>query len=129
MKPRANIEGYIGQKDILDTIVRRLVEGMHPQKIILFGSHAYGQADESSDLDLMVIVPDTNQPPHRRAQEAYACVGAVGVSKDLIVLTEKEFERQSSVTTSLAWLVKEQGRVLYERRKTTPDPQLVAQES
>lgn len=114
---------------ILDKLIRRLVEGMHPEQIILFGSRAYGGADGSSDIDLMVIVPDSDQPPHRRAQEAYAWVGAIGVSKDIVVLTADEFERQAEVVTSLARLVKDQGKVLYERRKTASDSQLVAQES
>lgn len=110
-----------GEALLVAEIVRRLVRGMHPRQIILFGSYAYGQPDEGSDLDLMVIVPDSGRPPHRRAQDAYACVGAVGISKDLIVLTEEEFERQALVATSLARLVKEHGKVLYERRETSPD--------
>jgi predicted nucleotidyltransferase len=110
-----------GEVPVVAEIVRRLVKGMHPRQIILFGSHAYGQPDEGSDLDLMVIVSNSSRPSHRRAQEAYACVGAVGISKDLIVMTEEEFERQALVATSLARLVKEQGKVLYERRETSPD--------
>lgn len=111
-----------GETPMVAEIVRRLVKGMHPRQIILFGSRAYGQPDEGSDLDLMVIVPNSGRPPHRRAQDAYACVGAVGISKDLIVMTEEEFERQALVATSLARLVKDHGKVLYERRETSPDP-------
>ena len=35
--------------------VRRLVEAAHPRQIILFGSHARGDAREDSDVDLMLI--------------------------------------------------------------------------
>jgi len=42
-------------KELLDEIVRRLVEGANPEKIILFGSQAYGEPDEDSDIDLIVI--------------------------------------------------------------------------
>jgi predicted nucleotidyltransferase len=115
-------------EEILDRVIQQLVKGFQPEQIILFGSHVYGQPDRDSDLDLMVIVPDSDQPPHRRAQKAYAWVGAIGFAKDLIVLTEEEFERQAGVATSLAHLVKEQGRVVYERRETSPDPKLAAQE-
>lgn len=115
-------QALLGEAPVVAEIVRRLVKGMRPRQIILFGSHAYGQPDEESDLDLMVIVPSSGRPSHRRAQEAYACVGAVGVSKDLIVMTEEEFERQALVATSLARLVKDHGKVLYERRETSPDP-------
>jgi uncharacterized protein len=41
---------------ILNEIVRRLVEGMQPTQIILFGSHAHGEPDAESDIDIMVIL-------------------------------------------------------------------------
>lgn len=125
----AKPEVQMAHNETLNEIVRRLVAGLDLQQIILFGSHAYGEPDAGSDFDLMVIVSETNEPPHRRAQRAYACVGAVGVPKDLVVLTEEEFDRQSRVATSLARLVKEEGRVLYERRKRARNPQLATQES
>ena len=105
-------------KGTLEKIVWRLVEGLQPEQIILFGSYAYGQPTEGSDLDIMVIVSKSTDPPHRRAQKAYACVGAVGVPKDLLVLTREEFEKQARVVTSLARRVKEKGEVLYERGET-----------
>jgi predicted nucleotidyltransferase len=112
---------------LLAEIVRRIKEGMQPTRIILFGSHAYGRPDQDSDFDLMIIVPHSHLPQHRRAQSAYACVGAVGAAKDLLVLTEEEFEHQSRVVTSLARLVRDQGKVLYERRETPRDTQLAAE--
>jgi predicted nucleotidyltransferase len=45
--PRAAIRRY----------VRRVVERFHPEKVILFGSHAYGRPHEDSDVDLLVVVP------------------------------------------------------------------------
>lgn len=79
-------------QELLEEVVRRLVDGLQPDQIILFGSYAYGQPTKGSDLDLMIIVSESSEPPHRRDQRAYACVGALGVSKDLLVLTRKEFE-------------------------------------
>lgn len=99
-------------QELLEEVVRRLVEGLQPDQIILFGSYAYGQPTEESDLDLMIVVSESSEPPHRREQRAYACVGAIGVSKDLLVLTREEFERQAQVATSLARRVKEKGIVL-----------------
>jgi len=104
--------------DALQTVVARLVTGLSPERIILFGSRAEGTADDHGDLDLLVIVSDSAQPPHRRAQEAYRCVGAVGVPKDLLVLTREEFERQAQIVTSLARRVEATGKVLYERAET-----------
>jgi predicted nucleotidyltransferase len=49
--PRAAIRKY----------VRQVVEKFHPQKVILFGSHAYGKPDADSDVDLLVVMPAANQ--------------------------------------------------------------------
>ena len=103
-------------REVLEQIVRRLEEGLHPEQIILFGSYAYGEPGEGSDVDLLIVVSDSAEPAHRRAQEAYRCVGAVGVPKDLMVLTREEFEKQARVATSLARRAREKGKVLYERR-------------
>src|SRR2546425_1637481 len=49
--PRAAIRQY----------VRQVVEKFHPEKVILFGSHAYGKPDADSDVDLLVIMPAKNE--------------------------------------------------------------------
>ena len=113
---------------VLEQIVQRLGE-LHPEQIILFGSYADGEPTEESDIDLLVIVPDSTEPPYRRAQEAYRCVGTVGIPKDLVVLTREEFDKQARVVTSLARRARERGRVLYERREARRDPEMADQES
>ena len=49
--PRAAIRRY----------VRQIVERFHPDRVILFGSHAYGTPDEGSDVDLLVVMPAKNE--------------------------------------------------------------------
>jgi predicted nucleotidyltransferase len=49
--PRAAIRKY----------VRQVVEKFRPEKVILFGSHAYGTPDADSDVDLLVVMPAANQ--------------------------------------------------------------------
>jgi predicted nucleotidyltransferase len=44
-------------EETLAEITRRLVDGFHPDKIILFGSQARGTADERSDIDILIICP------------------------------------------------------------------------
>jgi predicted nucleotidyltransferase len=46
-------------EEILAEIVRRIVEKLDPEKIILFGSYAYGHPHENSDIDLLVVVKST----------------------------------------------------------------------
>jgi len=42
---------------LLNEMTKRLVQTFHPDKVILFGSHAWGTPSEASDIDLYVIVP------------------------------------------------------------------------
>jgi predicted nucleotidyltransferase len=51
----------------LDETGRRIVAAFQPQTIYLYGSHAYGQPHQDSDLDLLVVVRDSAPSPHRRA--------------------------------------------------------------
>jgi HEPN domain/Nucleotidyltransferase domain len=60
---------------VLAEIVRRLVVAYHPQRVYLFGSQARGDADEDSDYDLMVIVPDDASPERRSAGAAILPTG------------------------------------------------------
>ena len=101
------------EPNILDEMVRRLVAEFQPEKIILFGSYAWGEPSEDSDVDLYVIVPESNEHPIRRMQRAYHCLGGLGVPKDVLVKTRTEAERYRHVRASLEYKVFGEGRVLY----------------
>lgn len=58
-------------------MVRRIAEGFAPEKIILFGSHARGDATEDSDVDLLVLFREVEEP-HQRAAEMYSALPAQG---------------------------------------------------
>ena len=98
---------------LLDVIVERLVDEFHPDSIVLFGSRAWGEPDEESDVDLFVVVPKSDQPPYRRATRAYRSLRDIGVPVDVIVNTRDEVARNKEVTTSLVHKVFTQGKVLY----------------
>ena len=82
---------------ILAEMVRRLVEGLKPEVIYLFGSLARGEGSQESDYDLLVVVPKSDLPGYKRDQQAFRILCGVGVSKDVIVLTREEFERKCKV--------------------------------
>jgi len=94
----------------------RLVEAYNPTKIYIFGSYAWGKPNEDSDLDLMIIVPSSeNSKPHLRSYDGYMALGGIGFPKELIVLTEEEFEVRSSNEAYLAFKVKNEGICIYSR--------------
>jgi predicted nucleotidyltransferase len=99
--------------DFLDEIIERLVRGLRPECIYLFGSQATGQAQAGSDIDLLVVVPDSDLPRHRREAMSYDLLWGVLQPVDVIVLTREEFERSSHVKTSLASTVLNKGKLVY----------------
>ena len=98
---------------LLDEIAERIVKAVHPEKILLFGSQAWGNPNESSDLDLFVIVPHSDSPTYKRAREVYRCLRGIKAPIDVIVRTRDEVEQSRKVVTSLVSTVLEKGRVLY----------------
>ncbi len=77
------------KQEILDDLVQRVVQAVHPRRIILFGTAATGRMGPDSDLDLLVIMPDG---VHRRrtAQAIYRSLTGLGMAKDIVVVTESD---------------------------------------
>lgn len=100
---------------ILAEIVRRLVEAVDPDRIILFGSRARGEERPDSDVDLM-IVKASDDSSHRRVIPAYQALGGLGVSKDVVWYTPEEVNDWAGVRNHIISRALREGRVLYEKR-------------
>jgi predicted nucleotidyltransferase len=98
---------------LLDEVTRRLKAEFQPEQVWLFGSHAWGAPDADSDLDLLVVVGDSAEPPVRRAQRAHRCLRGLGIAKDVLVKTRSEIERFRKVRSSLEAEILERGRLIY----------------
>lgn len=94
-------------------LVRQIADRLHPRKVILFGSYAYGEPHEGSDLDLLVVVSD---PPQRR--EAWRLASELGkgypVPLQIVFMSPEEFEETKEVVGGLAYPVHQWGKVLHE---------------
>lgn len=98
---------------LLDEVVRRLVDGLCPEKIILFGSHAYGNPNENSDIDLLIVVPESDEPRYRRASRAYSYLWGIIAPIELIVLTHQEIKQGLDTVTSFISQAVKHGKLLY----------------
>ena len=98
---------------MMSEIIKRIRDAVEVEKIILFGSWAWGEPGGSSDVDLFVIVPQSTEPSYRRVRPILRRLHGIGVPIDVIVQTRAEAERGRRVATSLATSVMEKGRVLY----------------
>lgn len=84
-------------RDALERILARV----QPQRVILFGSWARGEASPDSDLDFLVVLP-INGPRHRVSISLLMVLADLPVAKDVIVLTPEEWERKKDVPGSIA---------------------------
>ncbi|MBM3860092.1 MAG: nucleotidyltransferase domain-containing protein [Verrucomicrobia bacterium] len=100
---------------LLDEVVERLAAEFTPEQIILFGSHAWGTPTDDSDLDLFVVVSDSDESSYRRDIRARRCLHGMGLAKDVLVRTRAETERYRGVVASLEHKIFTEGRILYER--------------
>jgi predicted nucleotidyltransferase len=106
-------------KELINEMTNRLKDALHPLKIYLFGSHAAGNADQDSDVDLLIVVPDTNQSRHDLALKARANLREFIIPMDLIVCTHSEIEKWQNVKCTLIYTVMRKGKLLYESEGRT----------
>jgi predicted nucleotidyltransferase len=98
----------------LAEVLQRILSAVSPSRVILFGSHARGDADAGSDIDLMVIEATVSNPALEAAR-LYRAVGWVGVGVDILVYSEHEFARRSRVPGTVLHQALTEGKVVYER--------------
>jgi predicted nucleotidyltransferase len=100
--------------ELLADIVRRIVVVADPLKIILFGSHARGEARPTSDLDLLVIA-ESDLPRYRRSPPLYLALSKIMIPMDISVYTPAEVEEWSSARRAFVTTAIREGKVLYEK--------------
>ena len=94
--------------------VKRLAAAFDPEKIILFGSRARGDATERSDYDLLVVCRFIGA--RRRAMAAMdRALRGVALGRDIVVVSPDEYVAQRDLPGSVVWPAVREGRVLYER--------------
>jgi predicted nucleotidyltransferase len=98
----------------LDAAVRRIVEGFHPQRIILFGSLATGQSGPDSDADLLVVMSVEGSKRKVAVQIDLALKG-IDLPMDILVVTPEDLQRQQDRVGSIIRTALKEGKVLYEQ--------------
>ncbi len=106
----------ISKKNINEA-ARRLAKGFHPRRIILFGSYARDTADEKSDVDFLVICP-LRKKRRTLILEMNRSLWGLGLARDIVVLTPKEFEQEKEISGTIARYAFKEGKILYERDAT-----------
>lgn len=100
----------------IEEVVRRIVTNVNPEKVILFGSYAYGSPGEDSDLDILVI-KDSTLPRHERVKGILRHLRGLKIPIDVVCYTPNEVEHWRETEAAFITQILRKGRVLYERRK------------
>ena len=98
----------------LQDIVDRVVERFDPERVILFGSYARGDARDDSDVDLLVVA-DTDLPPRQRYHAVRGLLSDYPVAFDVFLKTPQEYRRWRSVVNHIVYFADKYGRIVHER--------------
>ena len=104
--------GTLAAADVLAEVVRRVVAAASPDRIILFGSAARGEAGPHSDVDLLVVKAGVT---HRRrlAQRIYSGLVGLEVPVDVLVVTPDDIEAFKNKVGTIIGPALREGREIY----------------
>ena len=104
------------EMDRIESLSERIAKEFRPDRIILFGSYAYGEPTEDSDVDILVVMPFAGKPV-RKAIEIRARINA-HIPLDLIVRTSQQVEERIAMNDWFMREIVEKGRTLYENNNS-----------
>ena len=121
VKTKVRPTGFPPVAQTLPKAVKRIATELKPEKIILFGSYAYGNPTPDSDVDLLIVMET-----HGKEKEMYRVASRLLSPRqfpvDIIVKTPKEIEDAMRGGVVNGFFIREminKGKVLYGRRKRT----------
>ncbi len=106
----------------IEMVAARLAEAAGAEQVILFGSHARGEAHDASDVDLM-IVAESDLPRFKRTRALYGLLRPYPFPMDLVVYTPEEVEQGRRSPLSFVSKVLREGKTVYVRGDVIHDAQ------
>jgi predicted nucleotidyltransferase len=101
-------------RQAINAIARRIAEQFDPERIILFGSYAYGQPRPESDVDLLVVL-DTDKRPRTKQLEIARALSPHPFGMDILVRTPEQLRKRIAMGDYFLREITTRGQVLYER--------------
>ncbi len=104
----------VNVQEAIDRMVKRIVKKFHPEKIILFGSQARGDAGPDSDVDLLVVM-EFDGSKLDKAVEIGVALGSIQVPTDIIVTRPEDFAWRKDIVGTIEYPATHEGKILYAR--------------
>ena len=98
----------------IPVMTQRIIDQFEPSQIILFGSHARGDAQPHSDIDLLVVFPEV-ESKRQQAIAIRSILTDLPVAKDIIVTTPQEIEEYGDMVGTVLRPALREGQLLYDR--------------
>lgn len=99
----------------IKNLCAQIAQEFQPEKIILFGSQAYGQPTVESDVDLLVVMPYEGSPFRQAGEILKRVIPRVGVLPlDLLVRTAEQVSQRLAIGDQFMREILERGKVMYE---------------
>ena len=102
--------------ELIDTIVKRIADNYQPDKIILFGSYAYGNPTPESDIDLFIVKDENKKRIDRFCEVRKMLRDIKGISIQPMVFTNRELQARLKLEDDFILEIVSKGKVLYERQ-------------
>ncbi|MBF0417611.1 MAG: nucleotidyltransferase domain-containing protein [Magnetococcales bacterium] len=100
----------------LSAMVRAIVAAVQPERIILFGSHARGDTNDDSDIDLLVVEDGFRERSRwKELQKIRRKLAAFPLPKDILLYSREEVARWQHSANHIITHAIQEGRLLYER--------------
>lgn len=101
-------------------LCNEIAREFHPERIVLFGSHAYGHPRPGSDIDLLIVMPFEGSPFHQAALILGHVVKSVGVLPlDLLVRTPEHVRERIEIGDTFMREIIDHGQIIYDSNPST----------
>lgn len=105
----------MNREQAIQEAVRRMIRYFNPERVYLFGSAARGDARPSSDVDFLVVLPDS-APKEHLFGGVYRQLAGLTVPIDVVAMRRRDFEARKDWLMSLPAIALREGKLLYDAR-------------
>ena len=106
-------------KNQIENLSKLIVKAVKPNKVILFGSYAYGKPTVKSDVDLIVVMEDQDMSMDDKVEVSHKITqqrrkNAEWISSDISILSKNDIEARKNDSNSAVYEALRKGRVMYD---------------